>query len=1345
MTRGNKGRLSRGRALGGRSMGRTMAACISVSLALVLLFATAAYAASPSWKLLAATGPTNIPLEQSESQVIEVAASGGSFKLLREPQSLGLPVVQHGELAFVEGSSQATIVGSPEGTGFEIGARVGNFLSLPSETRVESCTPDCSSPGATVTLSNAALSSATEPVEIFTHRVTNVTGEFAVGDEIQGVQGNYFPPGTVVESFAGGTMVLSNPTSAAYFSFSGEILVHASQATGPIAYDAPAGEVQNAIEGLRFFGPGSVSVTAGPGGPSGGTPYVVAFGGDLANRNIDTLAADETALTGEHHLVRISTTVQGGPGTGEISVNPTNIGGSPTVGAYTVDIGPLPSGVHVAGNTGGEGWNCQESGGTNVACTSEEVIPALTRAFNVIVPVEVSAPATVGELSTQVAISGGGSRPASFQLPIRLSNDRASAGVQAFWAGAFDSNGDPYTQAGGHPFSAQTYFMLNTIRSRSGKINPAGDARDVLVSLPPGFSGDPLATPRCPQSQLNERPTGQSPACNSAMQVGSFGPSLSVFGESTPKVSSPIYNDVPAVGSAAEFTTIIGGPVQSLLGSLRSSEDLGINIFAPNNPNYNKIYGGYAVLAGNPAGARGAPFLDNPTGCAVQRGEFEAGVGPVTGIGIDTWQDPLQKPLSELRPQRTDSIPVVTGCQPLTNGWLGNGPAPQNESPSFSFQPTSTQASSPVGATAVVHIPQAGLTDASKLRTSDLKKAIVTLPRGLNVNPASANGLQACSESQIGYRGSGFRAPNPMRFNEDPVTCPDASKLGTFSIKTPLLEEEVGGTIYLAAQEENPFHSLIALYLVVENERFGLNLKLPGEVRPDPTTGQLTAVFDNNPQLPFEDLTLHFRGGGGRATLATPETCGHFESTGSLEPWSAENGEALPIREPGFSISSGCASSDETRPFAPGFEAGTTGTKAGAYSPLVIKVSRKDGEQELKSLDFTLPKGLTGKLAGIPYCPEAAIANAEGKSGKAEQSSASCPSSSQIGTVDTSAGVGDEPIHVGGKVYLAGPYKGAPLSSVVVTPAVAGPFDLGDVVIRAPLYVDPETAEITAKSDPIPTILKGIPLKVRSVAVNLDRSLFTLNPTSCNVMLVSASIGGSSGATAKPANRFQVGGCNQLKFKPRLKIRLKGGTGRGGLPALKAVVTYPKKGAYANIRRAQVNLPHSEFLEQSNLNKTCTRPVLLEGKCPKSTIYGRAKAWTPLLEKPLQGPVYLVGGYGYKLPALVADLNGQIRILLKGKVDSGKNRGIRNTFEAVPDAPVSRFVLEMKGGKKYGLLINSENLCAKPQRAIARFTAQNGMVQQSKPKIANECGKRRKKHGNGKGHKSPGKSGTPKN
>ena len=272
---------------------------------------------------------------------------------------------------------------------------------------------------------------------------------------------------------------------------------------------------------------------------------------------------------------------------------------------------------------------------------------------------------------------------------------------------------------------------------------------------------------------------------------------------------------------------------------------------------------------------------------------------------------------------------------------------------------------------------------------------------------------------------------------------------------------------------------------------------------------------------------------------------------------------------------------------------------------------------------------------------------------------------------------------------------------MVVTPAVAGPFDLGNVVIRAPAFINLETAQITVKSDPVPTMLRGLPLKLRSVVINVDRKGFILNPTNCEPMKFGASLHSSDGATATPSNRFQVGGCNKLKFKPNLKLSLKGATKRSGHPALKAVVTYPKNGAYSNIARAQVGLPHSEFLDQGNLDKVCTQPQLKSATCPKRSVYGHAKAWTPLLDKPLEGPVYIGVGYGHKLPDLVADLNGQVRILLHGKVDTTKHEGIRNTFEVVPDAPVTRFVLEMKGGKKYGLLENSENICRKTQRASA--------------------------------------------
>ncbi|HEY2478873.1 MAG TPA: hypothetical protein VGI17_09075 [Solirubrobacterales bacterium] len=630
------------------------------------------------------------------------------------------------------------------------------------------------------------------------------------------------------------------------------------------------------------------------------------------------------------------------------------------------------------------------------------------------------------------------------------------------------------------------------------------------------------------------------------------------------------------------------------------------------------------------------------------------------------------------------------------------------------------------------------------LATADLRDAVVKLPPGLTVNASSAAGLAGCTPAQFGLTTP--VGTSPIHATDAPAQCPDASKIGSVEVDTPLLAHPLPGGVFLARPYENPFESLLAIYVGVYDPISGVVIKLAGHVELGPE-GQLTTTFDENPQLPFEDFKLDFFNGP-RGALKTPAICGNYESTSTLTPWSApETGPPATPRDT-YAVSQApdggaCPTSQGARPNSPTFSAGTESPLAGAYSPLVLNLRREDGSQNFESLTVSLPPGMIGKLAGIRYCPDSALAAAASKSGAEERAAASCPAASEVGSVDVGAGAGPAPFHVGGHAYLAGPYKGAPLSLAIVTPAVAGPFDLGTVVVRSALEVNPETTQITAKSDPIPTELKGIPLDVRSIAVRMDRPSFTLNPTNCEAKSVSGTLTSSLGNTAPLLNRFQVGECRRLKFEPKVSLSLKGATKRTGHPALKAVVTYPKKGAYANVAGAQVNLPHSEFLDQGSLNNTCTKPVLAAGACPASTVYGKAKAWTPLLDKPLEGNVYLVGGYGYKLPALVAELNGQIRVLLVGKVDTGKNKGIRNTFEAVPDAPVEKFVLEMKGGPKYGLLENSENLCKSPQRLAAKFTAQNGLVDELHPLVANGCKKAKKGHkkgkkGSGHGHRRKG-------
>ena len=1108
----------------------------------------------------------------------------------------------------------------------------------------------------------------------------------------------------------------------------------AGEETAPIPFNASPPELRAAVEAIPAIGASNVEVSGGPGGAGAANPYFLRFVDALAGQDVAQLAAESAGLTGSGHTATVNTKIQGGtPGEAKLAVLVTNVGAKTSEGSLKVDVGPLPTGITTAGVTGP--WSCTPvgAGQVTVECSLAEPVVSGATAVALDLPLAVAADAPSNSAVTVTAAGGGASLAESYSVPLTVSAAKASAGIEAFWAGAFDEEGHSSVQAGGHPALAGAGFLVKTNLAPSGVVSVAGDLRTVDVALPPGFLGNPLVTRRCPQSALVE---SRGPSLCSAARsgVGIAQPAVGEFGGEQARFAhvgeQVLFNDEPPFGYPAEFTFPYTFTTLSAFATLRSDGDYGITLGAPNIPQGQQAFGSFLTLSGQPAAAAGKAFLTNPTDCAEQ-----ARQAPTTMISNNSWQD--QDPLA-VDNELTVTLPPVANCAALAGHF----------NPTFGFRPQSDQAASPAAFTAHLTVPQEGLTEPEGLVAPELKKAVVALPRGVNVNPSSANGLETCSEAQMGLSSTTGAAPNPIRFDKSEPSCPDASKLGTVEAKSPLLEETLDGTIYLAAQEENPFHSLLALYLVIDSPKNGILVKLPGEVKPDPTTGQLTATFDNNPQLPVEDLTLHFRGGGSRSPLSTPAVCSTYTTRGELTPWSAPESGPPAQTADSFPISSGpgggaCARSEPELPFSPGFEAGTMSTAAGAYSPLVIKLARKDGEQELTHLAFTLPPGLTGKLAGIPYCSDAAIEAAKGKSGKVEQASPSCPAASELGRVDTFAGVGSEPIHVGGHVYLAGPYEGAPLSAVVITPAVAGPFDLGDVVVRAPLFVNPETAQITAKSDEIPHILKGIPLQLRSVEIQVTRQGFTLNPTSCNPMAVSSTLSGLSGATAMPSSRFQVGGCQALPFKPQLKLSVLGKTNRNAKPRLKAVLT--TKPGEANIARAQVNLPHSEFLEQNHIKTICTRVQFAEGDghgsaCPKGSVYGHAKAWSPLLEKPLEGPVYLRANGGEReLPDLVAALNGQINIALWGKVDSGANEGIRNTFEVVPDAPVSRFVLEMSGGKK-GLLVNSENLCSKKakRQAIVRFTGQNGKVEAFKPKVANSCKKHQHGHKKRKGNHRQG-------
>ncbi|HWT30612.1 MAG TPA: hypothetical protein VN240_06235, partial [Propylenella sp.] len=704
------------------------------------------------------------------------------------------------------------------------------------------------------------------------------------------------------------------------------------------------------------------------------------------------------------------------------------------------------------------------------------------------------------------------------------------------------------------------------------------------------------------------------------------------------------------------------------------------------------------------SGAAETPLLSLPTACS----------GPLpTRLRVDSWQDPgnFDEAVSLSHEPGGQEV-GVEGCGGL------DFPA------SASVDVDTTSAASPAGVGLTLSIPQDQ--SGSGRAVANLKSATIALPDGMVVNPASAEGLGGCTEGQIQLRSSA------------PASCPDGSKVGGVRIETPLLDHPLTGGVYLAKPFENRFGSLLALYIAAHDPQTGLVLKLAGDVRADPDSGRLTISFGENPQLPFERMRVSMFGGA-RAPLMTPQSCGEPIVVATLEPYSG----SAPVRSASsFPLKSGpngtpCPSGRmDSR-----LEAGTANPAAGRYSPFVLRLLRDDGTQQVRAVTAHLPAGLLAKLAGIPYCPDATIAGISDspRTGAAELAASACPGASRVGSVAVRVGAGSSPFPVEtGSAYLAGPYKGAPLSLALVTPAVAGPFDLGNVVVRTALDVDPVTTAVTAASDPLPSILDGIPLDIRRIDVNLDRAGFTVNPTSCDPSAVGADVLGVGGGTASPTSRFQVGGCGSLGFEPRLALRVFGKTNRNAKPRLRAVLT--TRSGDANIRRAQVNLPHSEFLEQNHLHDVCTRVQWnAEGGhgagCPKDSIYGRARAFTPLLAKPLEGLVYLRSS-NHKLPDLVAALDGQIEVELSGRVDSGRNHGIRTTFEVVPDAAVSRFILELKGGRK-GLLVNSENLCARKAktRAIVRFVGQNGKVKAFKKKVANSCKRSRSAGGHRKGRR----------
>jgi hypothetical protein len=941
-----------------------------------------------------------------------------------------------------------------------------------------------------------------------------------------------------------------------------------------------------------------------------------------------------------------------------------------------------------------------------VSCTFTGTLPPY-ESIEIVMTVKVDEGAVSGR-DNEVSVAGGGAPSASDRQPVTVSDEPVPFGVESYGMAVEDEGGALDTQAGSHPFQGTFKLALN---QTADPYKPPGLVKDLHFDLPPGLVGNPTPFPQCTDLEFDTfGPSENQCPPDTAMGVAS----VTLRAPNLGTAVVPVFNMTPNVGEPARFGFLAEGNPVILDVSVRTGGDYGVTVSVdnvtqrvsflssrvtlwgvPGDPTHDASRGWECVAGGRdreehtpPCAPLGQvhplPFLTLPTSCT----------GPLqTTVAVDSWAAPgsFLAPVAPYEPLQS-----LDGCNRLPF------------SSSISVAPDGQQASTPTGLTVGIHIPQDSTLDASGLSESAVKDTTVVLPEGVQISPAGGGELLACSEGQIGF--SGVEAGTGLSlFAAGAAGCPDASKVGTAEITTPLLPEPLVGAVYLAAQDANPFGSLVGLYLDVEDRRAGVVAKLAGEVELNEVTGQVVTVFPNSPQVPFEEAKLHFFGSD-RAPLSTPPSCGTYTSSASIVPWS---GSAQSKSTSTFQITSGpdetpCAS---PRPFQPGFQAGTTSVQAGGYSPLTLTMSRPDADQPLGKLSVVLPPGVSAGLRGVKLCEEPQAATGQ------------CPVESQIGTVTASAGLGGDPYSVEtGKAYITGPYKGDPFGVDVVVPAVAGPFNLGTEVVRSKVDVDPTDAHLTVVSDPFPTILDGIPLQLQHVNVTVNRPGFVFNPTSCNPMQLTGELESSEGATANVQTPFQVTNCAALTFKPVFDVSTSAKTSRVQGASLHATLTLPagSQGTKANVARVKVSLPKQLPSPLKTLQKACTEKVFAENpsNCPKASRVGEATVSTPVLEGPLSGPAYFVSHGGARYPELIIVLTGEdgVTVQVHGETFISKQGITTATFNTVPDVPFSNFELTLPE-REYPALTANGNLCKSTLLMPTEIVAQNGAVIKQNTKI----------------------------
>jgi hypothetical protein len=992
-----------------------------------------------------------------------------------------------------------------------------------------------------------------------------------------------------------------------------------------------------------------------------------------------------------------------------------------------------------------------------LSCTSgPQPLPAFER-LEVIITVNVKPQASTGE-ENSVSVHGGEQEGepgvevpvAVLSRPLTVGEGPTPFGVEAGGYALMpeEEGGAPDTQAGSHPFQLTTTLDLDQTLESSPKTGPTASApalpKDLQFDLPPGLIGDPQAVARCPTVDFLAISEADTNACEPQSAIGVAVVTLDEpahYGDITRAV--PLWNLEPARGEPARFGfELVKVPVV-LDTAVRSDGDYGVSVSVAEAPQSVQllssevtIWGvpgeaahdssrGWACLLGGvyvnnevpcePTGQSStSAFLTLPTSCAGQTETTVEGESwPVKSLGSEPGE------IFSLAGSSTeDQLRGSEGC-----GALPFGPSIHLESPEHA-------ASSPTGLRVDVHLPQQSTLQAGALGEADLKDTSVTLPEGVELSPSAANGLAACSEAEVGYEGQPGSdpfapgAPAPLRFSREPAHCPEASKVASVRVHTPLLEHELRGAAYLAEQYANPFGSLLALYVVAEDPYSGVRVKLAGEVKLNETTGQITSTFTNAPQVPFEDFEVEFFSGP-RASVSTPALCGPHLSTASFAPWSEPEGASVDSETPNpsdeFDITSGPGGGpcSDPQPFAPSFNAGAESLKAAGFSGFSLQITRPDEDQALTSVSVTLPPGAAALLSAVEPCPEP------------QASLGQCGPQSEIGEASAVSGLGPDPYTVtGGRVYITGPYDGAPFGLSIVTPAVAGPFNLGDVVVRSTINVNPETAAVTISSA-LPTIIKGvgmassgIPLQLKEVHVTVDRPNFEFNPTNCTPMAITGTLTGAQGGSEAVSSRFQVQGCEKLHFAPKLTASTQGHASKADGASLLVKVTSQGLGV-ANIAKVDLQLPKALPSRLSTIQKACVASVFEANpaSCDEGSVIGYAVIHTPVFRNPLTGPAYLVSHGNAAFPDVEFVLQGEgVEIILDGETDI-KGGITYSKFESAPDAPFTTFETVLPSGPHSALAASVPekdkfSLCGQTLQMPTTITAQNGVVIKQSTNIA---------------------------